>query len=1439
MALFSSKSDPSRPSIGSLVREAKAAANPEQAAEYLVHAAVVADEQDKPKKAISLLHEALERLPLHQGAHEHLIGLLERRGRLPELFHEHERRLSALTVAWSEGPLLSSERIRIAALAERLGKNEESLDHYLKAFTLDPERADAARAARILAERLQRWDKACDVIEREIATTESPRRRAQLLAEQGVIHRERLGDVDRATSLLRAAADCDPANALVRLELARSLGARSKRASNANAVGDREEAAELYCSVLPDAPPNDRVSHLEAALELAPDHETALALLEEFDASPKTLLHRWGRYVAAAPASPLAIKLRARIAAGHLELGAPAAALPWLEAMVEDGATGEAIRVAEIYAASGDANAANRWAERGVAALDNGDRIDGYRRLVAAFAGVDSTSVFRYGRALLALEPYDADTLETCLNEAGANGSWREVADMLGDLVDRPDLLIEARAAHLERLAKIREEHLADVDGALQAWQELALIEPSYQGEAQKEQARLAEASASWDKLAELLEADSSAAPNPDAARGSLRQLYEIHRYRRNDPAGAVRALLRLMPLEHEPRSLLTDLVSTLREAGPDSPAVDSATAAAETAAGNARTRLFRLLGRLHDGWNQPEPAFRAWSHVRRVLPNDEEALQRSSTLAESLGRYELAVRLLQRRSESTSGSTRVALQRKVAELARVHLSDHDEASQALVHAFEEAPSSLPLATELAEELERAGRFSELTTALQFIADLAEDPHARMRALVRMAQNYETELDDAPRALGVWRTIVGETEDLRTLSEFAADARRDQAWERLELLLERLIEQGPDEDQRIEWFLERVDVLAEHLVEPHNAMRLLKGCLANQEPPDRRVLSRLVDLAEEAEDHPTLARALEALLPRLDAPSEKSTRVRALETLANLYEGRLRRPRAAVRVLERWEDDAPNSAEPTRRLLPYRAERADWEGFLAGIDRVLEMEPTTREATISQAWSAVRPAGDTAGEAETAADDSDTETSANLGWMALELAERAAHGRQKVELLTAATDWFTLARRPELAFASVTEALRAGGPNQTLLTKAEAFASELEAGVALDGIYEEMLERAGPDDTGRLAIRHATVVESTQPGLAFDRLRRALDSPPTDDSVLDLLDRVAEASGRTGELVDLYAEWSERLPPGDAATGLMERALLSSELSEERAHALIRQAVPLAGAAPERFSRIERCASRLGASAERVLATAYEAAASDDSANAADILRRGAHWYDVKLDDLDAAYRCMRKALLLRPDNESLLEGLEEVAARCDYLRLFDTLLSELIEAADSETAAAPLVRRRAQLLHHHLRDPSQAADLYMQYAKQAPDDLTIAGALRGCLLASDRPDDLIRVVEAELERSSDAEDEQRLLREIATLAEERVKDPARALQAWKQYLETSPSDATAQSAVARLSGSALRSLHENADYSPEVDGAGAGAGAGGGADPPPEEGSK
>ena len=118
-------------------------------------------------------------------------------------------------------------------------------------------------------------------------------------------------------------------------------------------------------------------------------------------------------------------------------------------------------------------------------------------------------------------------------------------------------------------------------------------------------------------------------------------------------------------------------------------------------------------------------------------------------------------------------------------------------------------------------------------------------------------------------------------------------------------------------------------------------------------------------------------------------------------------------------------------------------------------------------------------------------------------------------------------------------------------------------------------------------------------------------------------------------------------------------------------------------------------------------------------------------------------------------------------------------------------------------------MLHHHLRDASQAADLYLRYAKQHPDDSVVSGALRGCLLASDRADELIRFAEGELERS-DEDGKRRLLREIATLADERVNDPRRALEAWKRYLENSPGDAAAQAAVARLSGTALRTLQED-----------------------------
>jgi tetratricopeptide (TPR) repeat protein len=133
--------------------------------------------------------------------------------------------------------------------------------------------------------------------------------RAYVWRTLGRLRIENLGDTDGAIEAfehaLEAEADADTLSQLANLYAARGR------------EGDAHQAADLYCTLGDALGAPDGIAFVEAALNIAPDHEESLVLLESLVPEKEhniRLEQRWAAFLATAPDGPATDKRRRKLA---------------------------------------------------------------------------------------------------------------------------------------------------------------------------------------------------------------------------------------------------------------------------------------------------------------------------------------------------------------------------------------------------------------------------------------------------------------------------------------------------------------------------------------------------------------------------------------------------------------------------------------------------------------------------------------------------------------------------------------------------------------------------------------------------------------------------------------------------------------------------------------------------------------------------------------------------------------------------------------------------------------------------------------------------------------------------------------------------------------------------------------------------------------------
>jgi tetratricopeptide (TPR) repeat protein len=829
---------------------------------------------------------------------------------------------------------------------------------------------------------------------------------------------------------------------------------------------------------------------------------------------------------------------------------------------------------------------------------------------------------------------------------------------------------------------------------------------------------------------------------------------------------------------------------------------------------GAARLAILLKLGGIYsDRVRDPSRAMSAWRRVLALQPGHSKALRVLRDSYVAIGDYDGLTELYSQNNDweglvevlsgaadkATDPYLKVDLSFRSATVYTERLNAPERAFRSYERVLSVRPDDARAAAALSPLYEKDEKWGRLPALYEILLRHEEETEAKLALLDKLVQVTGLRLQDRATAFG-WARKSYDLAPSRegAVAAFEAAARAAEQWpgfvEALTARLEALegTRTGKKKKKR------EADADAERREE----LRVLRAKLAEVYARDMGRVDDAVQvyrqLVEEDENDDVAVQTLDRVLREADRRDDlrwlfdlrvgRANTAHKLELLSEwalLEEEAFGAPENAIRLYRRMLDLVPHHGSALRSLARLLRAQGDADGAAEVIaldrDQREGLERASREIELAKLFvDPLRRHPDALGACE----------------RALELSPNDARAIEVVEQLLVVGE--TRARAAAILERAYDET---GAPQRQ--------AEVLEVLIATTAARDDRLSLYG-----RLADVYAAKLGD--PNGAFDVIARAAGEFPVD---LPLWDRLSALSVETGRAQD-FANVLVAAVPEHGPTGLPERVEL--ELAERAAHLFDEKLGDVDRASPylermlarqpgnERaFHRLKQILTtreqwvELGALYERVVE------ATTDVSRRAELLAEVALVAEEITGDRPKAIGYYERILELDPIHDQAVRSLDSLYAAEQRWEKLAQLLERRRQGATGDDRL-DLNQRLGTLLFAQLGDAAGALSYLEQVlnerpsatqARQLVEKILDVPALRSraaivleaVYTTRDEVPELVRVLEIHLEFASGADERRDLLRRVADLRDERLRDDAGALEAFARLLPLDPDDARAR----------------------------------------------
>ncbi len=1363
--------------------------------------------------AIALYRKVLELDTRNLAAAESLERLFKQTDRYQDLSQILQRKADIL-----DEPADKKEALFQAAAIEEdvLELPDAAIAVYNKVLAIDE---DDLRALDALIKRylgLSRWADLLAVYSKKADLVADPEEKKRIYYQVGAVYERELGDVPQAIDTYAKILELDPDDlqALSRLdvlyeqaqnwaELLGVLTRESEMCEDANeAISFQYRIAELYEKRLDDV--TRAIELYREILQRQVDNEPTLIALEGLKAGEKD------------------------------PLGAAAVLEPVYEASSD---WPKLISVHEVQVRQ---------------ATDPFTQVDLLHRIARLYEDAleNHASAFdTYARAL-ALDNGNESTLQNLERLAMIVNRWPQVAALydaeLDKLAEMPERFVELGL----RTAQIFEVQLEDVDNAIVRYRRVMEVDAENQV-AVRSLDRLYLQTERWAELATILERESEIGQTPDEILEYKHRLGQVqqHRLVNLDAAiGAYRDVLNAAPEHRATLEALEGLFGdeSQRKQVEIAEILEPLYRAAgewEKLAGVYEAQLnhtvnaeggeerqqayYRIAELFEDKLIDPVQTLEVYIRALKEFPLDEKSGEEAPRLAGSIdGGWEtLANSYADILGLHNDTNIQRTIGRRLAKTFEDELGDIDKA----VETYRYVLSVEALDTEALANLDR------IYLSIEGWADLAQILEMRVRApaddlelvdlYARLGEVYETRLTDIPNATVAFRRIfdgLDKTHD-PAIQALARIYSAQGSWTELNTVYERELENASGDVQEAEIRAKLAHLAAERLDDPTKAIDTWKIVL-DLRGEDPEALAALANLYEQQGAWRELVDILER---QFDIAETDDDRVNILTRRARTFEGKLQRDDLALEDWNRVLDIDYANLAGLRAIAAIRRRQGDSQELVTSLHQMVDRAATMFDG--DELKEIYRELGKVYGEALSqpydAADAWRKLLEVGPDFEAIDALEAIYRGQEqwpevidiKMQRAAALEDaplkieeyrqvaelWRETVQEPDKATLAWQKILEVDPAHD------EAF-KELEKLHTAGGRWEPLIELY----LGRLDTREETAAKTDllrriarvfeekldDKSQALDALINALGEDFHDRDTSKYLERMAQATGRWGEVIQTANNWLQ------AQTEPHQKIRLCLHLAKwygddlghpEYAQPYYAQIVALdpnnVGALRQMGQLYRKNGNwqQLGATLTRAL----DVAVSD--VDRKEIQTELGELLDSQMSQTDQAVTYFQRALEVDPQFIPAIENLERIYASRGENKALVEILGRKVPAL-SEPAAIATTKLRIGALHEQMKDSQRAAQTYRDVIEIEPTNLQGLRGLARVYEALEQWPELVKVLEGELDVVTTERERIDLLMQLANIHEEQFRKPDVASVRLEQVLEIDPNHEEAYFALER-----------------------------------------